>query len=327
MIRKKGVKLDTLERKNPPQDFGEENTKGGISSLAKRLDRYAAAHERALLNVEYIEACQEHAKKRAVKLKHCGHWLVFRHYYTVDDLRLKSADFCKQHLLCPLCAIRRGAKFLERYLERYYHVVVQNSDLKPYLVTLTLQNGDSLQERYKHLRRALKRLTNSRRNYLNLKDRPFTEFAKAEGYVYSIEAKRGKNSGAWHPHVHMLWLCSTPPDQQKLSKQWHSITKDSFIVDVRPVAGKNEAELASGFSEVFKYALKFSDMSPADNWHAFEVMRASNLVNSGGNLRGVKLPENLEDELLDDLPYVDLFYKYMAGSAVYSCLKITTESE
>lgn len=310
-------------KKNPLHNSDQENEKGGISGLGKRLERYALAHERALQNAEYIEHHEQHARKRAVKLKHCGHWLVFRHYYTVDDLRLKSADFCKQHLLCPLCAIRRGAKFLERYLERYQFVTAQNRSLRPYLVTLTLQNGEDLGERYRHLRGSLRRLNRARGNYLSQPTRPFTQFAHADGYVYSIEAKRGNNSGLWHPHVHMLWLCETTPNERALSEEWHKITGDSFIVDVRPLAGDNEEELAKGFSEVFKYALKFSDLSPRDNWQAFEVMRATNLVGSGGSLRGVKVPENLEDELLDELPYIDLFYKYLNGSSAYSCLKVT----
>lgn len=312
-----------IQAKESPHTIDQES-KGGISQLSKRLERYANAHDRALRNAEYIREEQPHARKRAVKIAHCGHWLVFRHYYTVDDLRLKSADFCKQHLLCPLCAIRRGAKFLENYLQRYELVTAQNSHLKPYLVTLTVKDGESLEERYKHLKNGLKRLTGKRRNYLNLKNRPFTEFAKAQGYVYSIEAKRGKNSGLWHPHVHMVWLCASAPCNERLSEEWHELTGDSFITDVRPIL---QADPASGFAEVFKYALKFSDMSPSDNWAAFETLRATNLVGSGGNLRGVKVPEKLEDELLDELPYIDFFYKFLPDSAVYSCLKTQSPDE
>ena len=34
----------------------------------------------------------------------------------------------------------------------------------------------------------------------------------------SFEVKRGKGSGLWHPHVHMVWLCEQKPDARQLSK-------------------------------------------------------------------------------------------------------------
>ena len=43
-----------------------------------------------------------------------------------------------------------------------------------------------------------------------------------------------------------------------LSREWHEITGDSFIVDVRPIS---QDDPVSGFIEVFKYAVKFSDQN------------------------------------------------------------------
>jgi hypothetical protein len=82
-------------------------------------------------------------------------------------------------------------------------------------------------------------------------------------------------------------------------------------VDVRPI---DQADPASGFLEVFKYALKFSDMQPADTWQAFQVLRGRRLVGSAGLFRGIEIPEQLTDEPLDDLPYVELFYRYLRGT-------------
>lgn len=65
--------------------------------------------------------------------------------------------------------------------------------------------------------------------------------------------------------------------------------------------------------EVCKYALKFSDLEPADNWHAYEVMGGQRLIDSHGLMRGVEIPDSLTDEPLDDLPYVELLYRYMVG--------------
>lgn len=65
--------------------------------------------------------------------------------------------------------------------------------------------------------------------------------------------------------------------------------------------------------EVFKYAVKFSDLSLEDNWHAAQVLKGKRLLNSFGLFRGVQIPESLLDEPLDDLPYWDRFYRFIRG--------------
>ena len=140
-----------------------------------------------------------------------------------------------------------------------------------------------------------------------IRDRLSIEFAKSSGGFHSVEVTNRGNG--WHPHVHMIWLCNDKPNQALLSKEWESITVDSYIVDVRPLHDPVE-----GFLEVCKYALKFSDLSLSDNYHAFEVMSKMRLIDSHGVLRGVKIPVNLLDEMLHSEPYVELFYRYMKGS-------------
>ena len=121
-------------------------------------------------------------------------------------------------------------------------------------MTLTVKDGESLQERFNHLVTAERRYKQKRLNAL--KGQKFVEYAKAQGGVCSVEFKRGQNSGLWHPHMHMIWLCSEAPDAHQLSREWEALTGDSFIVDVRPMYGEID-----GFLETFKYALKFSDLN------------------------------------------------------------------
>jgi hypothetical protein len=245
--------------------------------------------------------------KAASGLATCGNYLHFREYYTVGKVRLHMAQFCKQHLICPLCAIRRGAKALGVYLERWEVIRQERPDLKPYLITLTIKNGPDLEERQAHLTKSL-RLMMNRRRFFNAGTRgaPWTELCKVEGAVYTHELTNKKD---WHPHTHMIALCASEPSQEALSAEWHGITKDSFIVDVRPITG----DPAEGFMEVFKYAVKFSDLSLADNWEAAQILKGKRLLNSFGLFRGVQIPESLLDEPLDDLPYWDRFYRYLSG--------------
>lgn len=297
------------EKENPRFEviLAEDSKPGadGASGLPAKLARYSEARRKAL-QMQSFAAKSGHVKE-AKKLADCANYLLFRHYYTVDKVRLHAASFCKKHLLCPMCAIRRGAKMLKAYLQRYEAVIADHPHLRPYLVTVTVKNGSDLVERLNHLRCAMRRMSQARRDHhSNPKKNRHVEFARSMGGFHSIEVTN-KGQG-WHPHAHAIWLCASEPDQKALSEEWHGWTGDSFIVDVRPLHDPVE-----GFLEVCKYALKFSDLKEADNWHAYEVMSGQRLIDSHGFMRGVEIPEDLLDEPLDDLPYVDLLYRYLVG--------------
>ena len=302
--------------KNPPttECLAAEVSKGtvGIKGMPAKLKRYSTARLRALEMTEYCNIQQN--VKMSNKLSNCANYLVFRHYYRIDEVRLHAAQFCKKHLLCPMCAIRRGAKMLKAYLEKYEQVSQKFPLLTPYLVTLTVKNGPDLSERMQHLRASMRKMTQQRRDAL--KGQLSIEFAKSAGGFHSVEVTNKGNG--WHPHVHMIWLCNDKPNQALLSKEWEALTGDSYIVDVRPLHDPIE-----GFLEVCKYALKFSDLSLADNYHAYEVMSGMRLIDAHGILRGVQIPDSLLDDILENEPFLELFYRYIKGS--YSL--ITPESD
>jgi len=262
--------------------------------------------------------------------------------------------------MCQLCAIRRGAKQVQSYLDKFEQITQANPTLKPYLVTLTVRNGADLAERFGHLQGSLKKMLKRRRDYIE-KGRGLSQLAKSEGGVYSIELTKSKHG--WHPHIHMVLMLdpSNPvdfpfesrpqkhtPDEWRmlspaqkanekrkwsrfstlaresgLSKEWQTITGDSFIVDARPIEG----EPAEGFVEVFKYALKFSDLTPEQNIEAYSFLKGKRLTGSFGCFWGVKVPEKMTDDLLSDLPYIELFYKYTkAGYSLQSAVPKTEKT-
>ncbi len=279
----------------------------GVAALPNRLSRYGGAHQRALLMADYAESINELSMSH--KLTACGHWLLFRHYYKQDEVRLHAASLCRKHLLCPLCAIRRGQKALEAYLARVEHVQAQKTALKAFHVICTVKDGADLMERFNHLRGVMRRMTQARRDHLKAPDKNrHVEFAKAVGGVHSIEVKRGKGSGLWHPHVHMIWLCHEAPDQAELRKEWEAWAGDSWSCKVVPFHSQDD--LIGGFQEVFKYALKFSEMAPADNWEAFEKLSGHRLVDSFGCLRGVVISDEL-DEPMEGEEFEEMLYRWM----------------
>ena len=275
--------------------------------LDERIARYGVAHARSQAMLEHLREAPSHASiKTAAGLATCGNYLHFREYFTVGKVRLHSASFCRQHLVCPLCAIRRGAKALGAYLTRWQVLQQDRPDLRPYLLTLTVKNGDDLEERQAHLSKSLRKLLTHRRHFNGgIPRAPWTELCKAEGAVYTLElTNKGKG---WHPHCHMIVLATSQPSQTALSAEWHKITGDSMVVDCRPILG----DPVEGFMEVFKYAVKFSDLTLADNWHAAQILKGKRLLNSLGLFRGVDIPESMLDEPLDGLPYLDRFYRYL----------------
>ena len=300
------------QEKSPFSDsLATEENGLGFENLNHRLQRYAGAKSRALDMVDYIkteEVSNNQTRKLTTKIANCASYLVFKHYYTENRVILHGMKTCREQLLCPFCALRRGAKHVKAYWDKVELVKQSDPNLKLYFVTLTVKDGESLQERYNHLVKAERRYKQQRRDAL--KGQKFVEYAKALGGVGSVEFKRGKNSGLWHPHMHMIWLCSEAPDAHQLSREWEALTGDSFIVDVRPMYGEID-----GFLETFKYALKFSDLPLADNWEAFQKLKGKRLINSFGVLRGVEVPEDLTDDDLDeDLPYMLMLYNYRKGS-------------
>lgn len=291
------------EQKERSPDLLAQDEASGIEELPRRVCRYGEAKNRALDVAQYIES-QPGAATLAAKVEHCGEYLLFRHYFTVDLVRLHAAHFCKKHLLCPLCAIRRGAKAMSAYLPRYEVVRASEPRLRPFLVTLTVKDGPDLGERFKHLMRSQREL------WMRKHRERGSCLDGVRAAVWSYEVKRGSGSGQWHPHLHMVAMAEEMPDAVALSTEWHAITGDSFVVDVRPI---DQADPASGFLEVFKYALKFSDMEPADTYAAHLVLRGRRLVGSAGLFRGIEIPDNLLDEPLDGLPFVELFYRFVGA--------------
>lgn len=300
-------------------DLADTEGKKGYYSFTKTLSKYYNAHNRTLAMGYHLQSIYNSDKKEYSKylkisnaLKNCGDYLHFRDYYTIEERKLLNAYFCKRHLICPLCAIRRGAKQVRAYMEKLEIILQENHNLKAYFITFTIKNGDILNERYRHLTDSFRKLLQARRDSYK-PNRRFFEFAYADGGVYSIEFKRGSGSGLWHPHIHCLVLAKHSIDQNKLRSEWKEFTGDSHIVDVQECYGDS---IVDSFCEVFKYALKFGDLSLEDNVQAFEDLSGKRLTGAFGLFYGVKVPDSLLDSEIEDadLPFIDRFYTFGCGA-------------
>lgn len=270
-------------------------------ALHERLQRYGSARTNALQFRRYL--VEQREDKLAEALGDCGNYATFRDYFTIGQTRLAKMCTCRKHLICPLCAIRRGAKALRVYLARVEHLLAADPLLVPYMVTFTVKNGPDLAERFAHLVSHLRKMHKRRKG----KDGR-GEILKASSAVWSYEFTNKGNG--WHPHAHAIWLCHTAPDMHRLRDEWKAITLDSFMVDVRQV---DMADPIGGFLEVFKYALKFSDLADPERLHAYKTLRGKRLQDSFGELRGLDVEPSDADELLEELPYIERFFRFIPG--------------
>lgn len=320
------------DTKNPPEkvsDFGGSASLSGGSDAVKHPERVARLGEckkRSRDMGKYIlqasEGCSPSEGVNLYKLGSevisCANYLVFNNYYTVSQIRLAKIMTCKKHMLCPVCARIRAAKQVSRYLERL-EILRETQTVKLALLTLTVKNGPDLDERFQHLANSWKKYQQRRRDYFK-KGRGFNELCKVRGAVFSYEIT---NKNDWHPHIHAVVDLEEWIDRDQLINEWNSITGDSFVVDIRRIKG----DPAEGFLEVFKYALKFSELDFEDNLMAYESLRGRRLQGSFGTFHGVKVPEKMTDDLLDDLPYLEMFYQYSKEKGVYDIKECKSHSE
>ena len=301
-----------------------------------RISRFGLLKHRSKLQEQFLwtqvdfnsdakNEISEKALKAAIKLKGCGQFLIFRNYYTIDQVKLEKFHVCNQHLLCPMCAGIRAARSMKRYLDRIHELMRQKRGLKPVLITLTVKNGEDLEERYNHLTSSFRTLLSRYRDYKK-KGWGFNQFCKIDGAFYTTEYTYNDKTKQWHPHIHIFALLNEWIDQEELAETWHDITLDSYIVDIRRVKKTKEHGYSKAVAEVCKYALKFSDLSLENTWEAYLSLKGNRLTGCFGSMYGVKLPEKLTDDLpLDDLPYMELLYRFVFGKKSYYDLEITKD--
>jgi hypothetical protein len=293
-----------------------DETARGFDSRANfphRIARFATARERSVAISKHISGSGERLRlaDEARELMECRTYLVFRSYSTIDAIRLHGMRSCRKHLLCPSCAISRGSKMLRAYVPKHAQVIADTPGLRAQMLTLTVRDGPDLEERFEHL------VTSQRKFFKRRQKNRGSESERILGAVYSVEVKRGSGSGLWHPHVHMFILVAdhSPVRPGVLASEWFSITGDSHQVDVHDVYG----DPVEAFCEVFKYAIKFSDLEFDDNVSAYLTLRGRHLIGTYGLFHGVVVGEELADELFDDdtLPYLDVMFAYCGASLGY----------
>ena len=312
-IVKKNTSL--AEQKKDNSEFSDDKFKH-----EKRLNRLSIHKKRTRAISEYLKNEGKIEENFFRRLDTCYDYLLFKDYRNLNKIRLGATHSCQVHLLCPMCAIVRAAKQVQLYEAKFKELKRKNPKLSIYYVVLTVKNGIDLLERYEHLKNSLKILTSRRQDAIIAKSGKKSKnyalnsvFANVSAGAYSIEVKKGENSNEWHPHANLLLLSEDRILESEIKAEWKSITKDSKIAYCQV---KNDDD-KTVFVEIFKYALKFSEMDFDDNFTAWDSLKGRRLMGTFGDFRGLDIEKEDTEIALKDEPYIELFYKYQSESQKY----------
>lgn len=102
-----------------------------------------------------------------------------------------------------------------------------------------------------------------------------------------IEVKPHSRSDGWHPHLHCLLEGKYLP-QQPLRKLWHTVTGDSYILDIR--SGTNPESAASYITKYIAKPFDSAVIRCSDRLRqAVEALHRKRLLTTFGTWRGVPL--------------------------------------
>lgn len=208
---------------------------------------------------------------RKQRMRECCNMVAFRRYLDTGNIQLVSSNFCKYDRICIACATKRAMRMIKKFSQG-----IQEHSLyekKRYYIVLTISHKewDTLSELMDRLMLYKDKLARAYRNSKRDNQKSKSFFAQFDGMVMSIEiAHKWKNG--WHPHINIL-ACSDSDivteskfargnTNQALLDEWKEITNGtSYIHNIRTIEVKKDHFSRSGIGEVFKYAIKFSDLS------------------------------------------------------------------
>ncbi len=211
---------------HPPTANGGHPTDPIDDALYHQRFRHSFWHDRRIRTGQALQELypipirhpdsEAQTKTRTDRFNRCGEltW-VMRSVTDPSRYRLR-VNACKDRF-CEACAVERR------------HLIAQNvirnlPDRRLIFVTLTLKSSRM------PLRQQLTRIVSC---FHKLRNRSKLK-SFFPGGLYFIEVTRSDVSGLWHPHLHCLVDKPFIP-HTLLKSQWHAITEDSFIVDIRQV--------------------------------------------------------------------------------------------
>lgn len=220
----------------------------------------------------------------ADKLDSCGLFINVIRCINCNTRHFAGYFRCKSRFCLP-CSHIKSMLYISRIVER----LKQLEGYRLYFLTLTLRDRETLKGMIEELRDAWKKLTNTNKE----SRKKFKE--RFQGYIKSIEIKRGKNSGRWHVHYHVLLYqynyVNFEKDYEWIKRIWKDITKGEGSVFIREARG----EILDICLELIKYILKPGNYKVEDYNEIIPAISGLRQISTGGVFRF--LNKEVEDDM------------------------------
>jgi hypothetical protein len=206
----------------------------------------------------------------------CGSECTVEWSPTLQRYRVR-ANYCHcRH--CEPCMRSKAGKLAANLAER----LRQDAAKDHRFITLTLRHSNApLKEQIDKL-------------YASFKTLKATKLWKESqnGGAAMLEVKWDEKTRKWHPHLHVVSEGSFIR-QSSLSREWHKITGDSFIVDVRRLKDNKEtAQYIAKYVAKGTSAAVWQDRDAAQEW--IGASKGVRSCNTFGSWRGYRLTATTE---------------------------------
>lgn len=208
---------------------------------------------------------------RKQRITECCNMVAFRRYLESWDVRLVSSNFCKYDRICIACATKRAMRMIKKFKEWIESQNLYNKQRYYLVLTISHKASDNLEDLMTRLQAYKSRLAKAYRNSKRKEQKSKSFFSQFDWMVISIEIAH-KWKFWWHPHINIL--ACTDNDMPIQSIYSHGTTNPelleerkkitdwtSYIHNIRKIEVKKDHFSRSGIGEVFKYAIKFSDLT------------------------------------------------------------------
>lgn len=223
----------------------------------------------------------------AERLGHCGDFVYVAKCRNCGSSHFVGFNRCRSRY-CVNCSRVKALAYFRQIMQR-----IQENNVKyAYMLDLTLRNMDDLVD-------MVSLMLKYWRKFYNGKSVRSVFVKRFSGWFRSMEIKKGKGSGKWHVHWHVLLVSDEySRDYDWIKDEWKRITNGEGSVWIEGVS-----PLYKGVLEVCKYILKPA-LYTVEEWREIlQALKNVKQVGAGGIFRGIKQRverdlETIEEDVL-----------------------------
>lgn len=293
------------------------------NSLGKNR-QWVPRKKQSLAVARAFAAAPEYEGTADERMTKCGDQLrfgVYRESGTQNEKKkLRQANFCRQRL-CPMCQWRRSVMLHRQVCQVVEEHVARSPKARVLMLTLTLPNcaPDELNATISRMSAGFRRLSDT------------ADFKRSVvGWFRALEITRNKDTGDYHPHLHVLLAVadgyfSKKRDLYKDTRDWVALWRKAMrlefdpVCDVRRVGKSQDGDFVTamrkGLLEVTKYCTKpdswieYLDdgeywVDPKVVYELHQGLKHKRLVGWGGILKELFAELQLEDVENEDADLV-----------------------